>query len=393
MTYRLLYISAAAIAVLNEAQAQAQTITLPITLEGFIQTDLRAFPADPDHQYLNEFTLRRIRVGVSGSLNQFTTFRIVPDFAGSRIVLTDAYVELKGNPAFKLRAGKFKVPLGLERSQTVSNNLFVEQNIANVVVPNYDIGVQLHGEVFRSRVYYAVGSFNGVVDGASGDGGIVGRGTGKDIAGRLLIRLFSGPGTAVAIGGGATTGSRRGTTGTTALGPYRTVGSLPIFSYASSATAAGNITRHGLHGHAYRGPLGFLAELAQSRQAVADGASEDPTARRDVRVRAKSVQVSYMLTQDRATFGTVAPRKPFGAQGFGAFEVAARVEQFDVASNFGLASIAAWESSKEATSLTSGLNWYLTSAVKLQINYETTTFKRSSRPIERAILTRLQAVF
>jgi opacity protein-like surface antigen len=51
-----------------------------------------------------------------------------------------------------------------------------------------------------------------------------------------------------------------------------------------------------------------------------------------------------------------------------------------------------------ARSWTGGLNWYATNTVKVQSNYEYTSFDRGAagtgnRPIERAILTRVQLAF
>src|SRR5688572_317746 len=83
---------------------QAQTVSPPISLEGFIQTDLRTFTGDPEYRYGNEFALRRIRIGVSGSVNEFTSFRIIPDLAGNKVILTDAYVELRATSTVRVRA-------------------------------------------------------------------------------------------------------------------------------------------------------------------------------------------------------------------------------------------------------------------------------------------------
>jgi phosphate-selective porin OprO/OprP len=52
-------------------------------------------------------------------------------------------------------------------------------------------------------------------------------------------------------------------------------------------------------------------------------------------------------------------------------------------------------SAQRARSFTGGLNWYLSDIVKLQTNYELTTFKggiaEGDRPTEHLIVSRLQA--
>jgi hypothetical protein len=81
-----------------------------------------------------------------------------------------------------------KEPVGLERLQSGANLLFIERGLPTQLVPNRDVGVQLHGKVWGNTLAYQVGYFNGVEDGGSGD--IEVTDDGKDPAARLFVHPF-----------------------------------------------------------------------------------------------------------------------------------------------------------------------------------------------------------
>ena len=66
---------------------------------------------------LDTFLLRRFRPAFDGTLFNIADFRFAPDFAGGAAVIFDAYADIHPTPFLRLRAGKFKAPLGLERLQ------------------------------------------------------------------------------------------------------------------------------------------------------------------------------------------------------------------------------------------------------------------------------------
>ena len=61
--------------------------------------------------------------------------------------------------------------------------LFVERGLPTNLVPNRDVGAQIHGDLFDGAFTYAFGAFNGVVDGGSGD---LDNNDSKEFAGRLF---------------------------------------------------------------------------------------------------------------------------------------------------------------------------------------------------------------
>ena len=140
-----------------------------LRLRGYVQADGRFFLDDEERPGVDTFLLRRVRPIFEGTLWKNFGFRIMPDFGGGQTALQDAYLDIRFNPAIQLRAGKFKPPVGLERLQSGSELLFVERALPTNLVPNRDVGIQLGGDVATGGLAWAVGVFNGVTDGGSGD--------------------------------------------------------------------------------------------------------------------------------------------------------------------------------------------------------------------------------
>ena len=140
-----------------------------LRLRGYIQSDGRFYADDHEAQGADTFLLRRVRPILEGTLFKNVDFRLMPDFGGGTTVLQDAYIDLRFTPAVKIRAGKFKTPVGLERLASATELLFVERALPTALAPNRDAGVLLFGDVLNARLNYSVGVVNGVVDGASAD--------------------------------------------------------------------------------------------------------------------------------------------------------------------------------------------------------------------------------
>jgi phosphate-selective porin OprO and OprP len=134
-----------------------------ISLHGVLQEDSRTFFAD--HNLDNsDFLLRRARPIISGKLFRDFDFNFTPDFGGSTVQIVDAYLNYRYCPELQLEAGKFKSPVGLEHLVSDRNTFFNERSLATDLVPNCDLGVQLHGDLFGGVASYAAGIFNGAPD-------------------------------------------------------------------------------------------------------------------------------------------------------------------------------------------------------------------------------------
>ena len=88
-----------------------------LRLRGYLQTDGRLFIAEEAVSNNDTFLIRRARPVLEGTVYGRFDFKLMPDFGQGQSVLYDAYVDVRFIPALKLRAGKFKPPIGLERLQ------------------------------------------------------------------------------------------------------------------------------------------------------------------------------------------------------------------------------------------------------------------------------------
>ena len=162
-----------------------------LKLRGLLHADSRWFFDSDDPTSDDTFTLRRVRPYIEGTVFNIFDFRFMPDFAGGKTVIQDAYVDARFLPWLQIKGGKFKTPFGIERLQSASAIRFVERALPNNLVPNRDIGGELHGELGGGVFSYSLAGLNGVNDGRSSDDiGDIDNNVDKDFAGRIFAHPF-----------------------------------------------------------------------------------------------------------------------------------------------------------------------------------------------------------
>ena len=87
----------------------------------------------------------------------------------------------------RLRVGKFKAPIGLERLQSDADLPFVERALDQNLSSQRDAASQLWGDVLGGIFHYAVGIVNGVPDTTATDTDI---NHAKDFVGRIFFQPF-----------------------------------------------------------------------------------------------------------------------------------------------------------------------------------------------------------
>lgn len=362
---------------------------------GNAQIDGRYFANDENNTGKDEFLARRLRPMIEGTIDDFD-FKLMPDFAGGQLRLLEAYVDYKASDAIKLRFGKFKPPIGLERLQSQTNLLFIERGLANNLAPSRDFGIQLHGNLIPQTLEYQIGVFNGGADLAADDSDVDDK---KDIAARIFANPFSQSDSValrgLGIGVGSSIGDREGDATSTILGDYRSGGQQRMFRYTSGAFANGTHLRVYPQANYYYGPFGSMAEYAISNQEV-----EKAGSRAKLQHKAWNVSASYVLTGEDASFSGVIPAENFSLEegGIGAWEIATRLGNIEFDKDSFPIFASATDSVREATAAGFGVNWYLNPNVKWQANYEITKFDGGAaggqdRPKEHAIFTRVQYQF
>jgi phosphate-selective porin OprO/OprP len=375
--------------------AKAPDGAFEFRLRGNLQADHRLFAGDdaPAH---DGWVARRIEPILEGTLGPHVGFRIKPDFAGDTPSLAEAYVDLRFDPAYTLRVGKSKSPVGLERLQSSSSLPMIERWLPSELAPNHDLGVQLHGELAGGTASYALGLFNGAPDGR--DAPTTDADDHLEFAGRLFLEPWKDEANALSglgFGLGASAGTKEGT-GNNFLPRYRTPGQLTFFNYRSAVAADGRHVRWSPQAYYYRNAFGLLAEYIRSSQEVAAAGIRDTLDH-----AAWQVTASWVLTGEDAGFrGVAKPARAFaaGGEGWGAFEIVGRLGELDVDDDafplFADASLAA----SRARSWGLGLNWYLSANLKLAFNHAHTTFDGGAaagadRSDEEIFFSRVQVAF
>ena len=417
-----------------------------IKLRGLLQADVRSFqegknitqkaaPGASTAGYLDNSEgandtalLRRVRPTIEGTVFGKYDFRFTPEFGDGKAQVIDSYLDARLDPAFKIRAGKYKPFVGLERLQSGADIKFLERSYVSSILPNRDVGVSVYGDLFGDKLNYAVGLHNGVVDG--GDNTTANDiNKNKDYAARLFVSPFkdqvnvlSGLSFGVAGTYGDVTGKIQDTvngSNTELTSGYRTEGQQLFFKYndssvlrsglgesvsnASNASAGptwlvksdGVRYRVSPQGTYYFGPLGVLGEYVYDRQQVSVG--PNGLAKTNLNHDAWQVAATYLVTGEDASFKGVKPKRNFDLNngGWGAWEVVGRYSELNIddkaftwgsldgvgGSTTVLTGVNHYlyadpkVSARAAHTWTAGVNWYLNPEVKFALNYARTSFK------------------
>lgn len=357
-----------------------------LTLSALVQADGRFFldVTEPGDTFL----VRRARLDLRATVARFFKLRLQPEFAGSRLSLLDAYVNVGLLPEIELQAGKMKAPIGLELLQSTGANLFAEVGLPSLLVPNRDVGVVLQGKLMAGALEYQAGAFNGSPDGASIEEDTS---SDKDFEGRVFVRPFVPAGIEALSGLGLGVAGSHGDQRGGAAMALRTPGRQVFFAYGDTVTARGHRTRVSPQGYYYLGPVGLLGEYVRSTEHVAADAT-----RRGVTTTAWQAVGSFVLggTADYKGAKVSEPLDPEHGT-WGAIEVAARYGRLEVDEDAFAAGLADAETtSRAAENFGAAASWWFVAGSRLQLAFDHTAFQDapggSAHPEENVLVTRLQ---
>ncbi|HEY1558898.1 MAG TPA: porin [Kofleriaceae bacterium] len=351
-----------------------------LRLGGYMQLDGRYFFGDDANMLTNQLVFRSIRPELRGTLYNHYDFRLLPDFAGGKLVIQEAYVDLHYSDAIEVRFGKYKVPVGLERLQPEVATTFVERGLPSLLTPNRDLGVELFGVLAGGLVAYQVGVFDGIADNASVDTDVSDH---KDLAARLFIR----PGLGFGFGGATTVGYDHGTTSQPDVGAWLTQGQTTFFQYTTTALADGRHVRASAQADWYSGPVGVLAEYIRSDQHV-DAGDAAPTL---IDMDAWQVLGQYVIHGGTSTFEGVAPTDPR----LGAFSVAARIGELRLLDDHAFTGKLSdpTKAAHRAVSAGAGFDWLADRSLRFMLDLERTEMSGGAKPTETSLIGRVQTAF
>jgi len=363
-------------------------------------------------------TIRRLRLIESGSVFKDYDYFVQEDFgalnsvtATNNSLLQDAYVNIHYWPEFQIQGGKFKELVSLEWQPPDSSLWFLERSYPSELVPNRNIGIQVHGDLFHGALSYAAGMYNGLQDGGSGD--IETDSNSKDVAARIFAQPFTNTSIPALQGLGLGLGASYGYEVGSSLPSFATVGRQTFFNYTNTAAAA--VTEAGDHlrlvpqGWYFWGPSGLFWEYAYSSERFQLAKTTAPKTTRDFFDNtAWDVSASWYLTGEKNNLLTPpAPLHPFrvDGSGLGAWQLVARVGGLDVdpAAFSKKADFATAGSAQNAETWSVGMNWLMNKNIKWIFEYDQTSFGFApgyhaakgtvAAQNEKVLMTRLQFAF
>jgi phosphate-selective porin OprO/OprP len=378
---------------------QIWTKGFKLRVGAILQYDGRFFVDEGSEKHVDTFAFRSTRLDLAATFYDHWDVRLVPDFAGSKVVVQDAYIDAHYLEAFKLRFGKFKEPFGLERLQDERNTTFTERGLPTQISPNRDLGVQAFGDIQGGLLSYQVGIFNGVADGGSGDSDAS---DDKDYAARVFVKPV--PAYDIGVGGAMTYGEQHGhVASNTDVGVFKTPGQTTFFTFKTGTTGLDTVLADGIHwratgqGYAYVGPFGLLGEYVRSAQDVKIGSNRETAT-----FEAWQVVGQWVITGDKASYKSVTPNHPFDpSKGqWGAFDVAARVGELRVVDdstlNDGFADPN--KSVRRVWQATGGVDWFPNRTIRFMVDVDHLWYTRGAKnggdkEAETSIIGRAQAAF
>lgn len=340
----------------------------------------------------DNYLTRRARPTIEGTFAKIYDFKLTADFGNGQSRLVDSYLDARFDPRAKLKVGKFTPPLGIERLQSSADVRFNELALTSNFIPSRDTGAQIHGDLFNSTVNYAVGTFNGVIDGGDGDNDAT---NDKDVEARIFVQPFANtPGFFQGLGFGVATShdNLTGSTTNTELPTYKTPGQENFFTYRTNSSATNTVIANGDHDRVipqfsfYNGPFGLTGEYAKVKQAVTS--INGATVRDDtLDNKAWQLTASFLLTGEDESSKGVTPREKFdlATGGWGAWELIARTHQLEIdkgafevngvlPSSVSNSFADPRRSAQKASAVGVGVNWYPNKNLKFGLDYDHTTF-------------------
>lgn len=325
------------------------------------------------------YGLYRRRAAVKGELFKHVEFEVERELRGTSDEAArstnpwhDVYVNFKAAPAIQLQAGRFKIPFSLDELTGVFDLEFAFRSlVARQLSPGRDVGVMVHGTLFKKSLRYQVGAFR-----ADGDNAPIPEPAfplpgqtsprSRSYAGRVVWKAAKD----LSIGAGVVS--------TNVPEGRNNLRDRSVFRFHTFETlyVEGRRLRIGADANWTPGPFSVRGEYIQSREArIGQGVGSEQELDNtlpDYIGEGWYVVGTWALTGEKKA-GGIEPKKPFLEGGFGAIELVGRLEVLTFASADtseppSRSRRAANPGGNTERVVTFGADWYLNKWVKVQVN-------------------------
>ncbi|WP_197743695.1 OprO/OprP family phosphate-selective porin [Candidatus Nitrosacidococcus tergens] len=371
-----------------------------ISIHGYLQIDQRSFFGPTP----NILMARRARPSIDGRLFRYFSFKYAPDLGQFRTnLVVDGFVDFSYWSQFRIMAGKFRLPVGLEMQQTTRDALFIERGLTMDLIPNRSTGIQFYGDLWENRLSYQFGVFAGMQDNTNTTD--FDESHGYNFAARVMTHPFINQTDhwlkALDIGIGSMYGNTNGEL-SNFREPAQGIGGIYFFNYQDGTIAAGQNFTIVPQFHYIQGPFRAFGEYVFRTQNV-----QNIAVQRTLYYQAWQIAASYILTKDDTIFdsnripGGVIVKEIFNPfQGhWGAVEIKARYNALYVDSHAFPLFANPNQNASSAKGWAIGVNWYFTSQTKMMLDYQQVTFQGvggktlGNNGVEHLLMARLQYAF
>ena len=347
-----------------------------LKLSGRLHTDFKAYGSSLPGN--SSFYVRRARLCMQGTLYKYFDFKVESEFGkGTSGRLTDGYLNVRYFPQVQFKMGQYKQPFSLEEVTSPNWIDFVEKSLANNLVPGRDVGVMLHGDLFKGFINYGIGIANGYRINQSQD-----TDDHKDVVGRVVFspfirwnNLLKG----LHLGGSFTYGEQEsGSDEWWNKGEFKTAAGTRFLEFDDDVIHDGTRSRYSTELSWFLGPFSLKGEWMTLRMDDLYLGNQ----KEDLNADAGYISLSYFITGEQQPFkkgvlGRVIPKKNFDPdkKTWGAWQLVARYDFFDAERGIfkkGFANPRRYTDRAEAFTL--GINWYLNDMVRVMFNYVRTEF-------------------
>ena len=309
-----------------------------------------AFYDDDKTDLSNGTEIRRVRVGVEGTIYSVWDYEAEFDFSGNEADVKDAWLGYSGFKSAKIKIGNFKEPFSLEEQTSSKYITFMERALPNVFAPGRNIGIGFNSQ--GKNWALAGGVFSeGVGDESAKD-------EGYGASGRLAFAPVNEKRNALHLGLSLAARVPDDESESVAFDER------PESHIAEKLLDTGDITNvdhyitYALEAAYVLGPISIQGEYIATKVKREKGFE-------DAGFDGAYIYASCFLTGEsrpyKAKKGKFGRVKPISKDGFGAWEVAMRYSTLDL--NDGVITAG------EMDNITFGLNWYANPNVRFMANY------------------------
>lgn len=343
--------------------------------------------------FIDGTEFRRLRLFNSGEINKKIGWKVEIDFAGGKVAISSAYMRFRDVAAgTDITIGNQKEPLQLDEMTSANYITFMERSLMSTFYPGYSVGALLtNNKLLDDKLALAAGIFRP----GEGRGAASGPGATEDGDYAITLRATLAPvledkgEQVVHLGvdyrfhedpacGGATGPNTTPPTPGPLLRECRYRARAATHATGTYAVNTGDFDADSIQqlGFELAAQMGIVSIQGEYMLVFVSNDRQFNAALNNTgepRFHAWYVQASIFPTGEfrpysGGKFGRVKPENELGKDGFGAIEIALRVDSVNLTDR------AEGVAGGNQTNYTLGVNWYLTPNARIMTNYVLATF-------------------